>query len=131
LHPARAEPTRCGLDERLGGFLIIDRIEEPKEAGLVLMDFEVGAIDLSGAPADALPIAPCRKEDRLRMIKIRIFLGIQTISQIEFERRDIRAVLPIDAILQSDEIVQFISRSMGADLDRHARRSFGPSLKAR
>src|ERR1700759_2367401 len=90
-HPRRAagaEPASGGVDQLLRDLDVVDRVEKSEEAGVVLVDALVFAIDLSRAAPNDATRAPGGEERGVAALEERVLRRGQTLAQLEVQMGD-------------------------------------------
>src|SRR5436189_2361409 len=81
-HPlaaALAVPALGCLEQRIGDLLVVDRLEEPEQAPLVVLDLVQAMVDVRRDPPDDLPVALRKKVLGLSVLEERILLTIEVL----------------------------------------------------
>jgi hypothetical protein len=119
LHAPSPEPARGGVDEGPADGLVVDRVEEAEEAGLVVPHAQVLAIDLRRAAADEPAISPGGEERHVGALEERVLPRVEPLAELEVEGRDPRRVVPEDDVRGANERPHVLARGVLGDGDGH------------
>ena len=127
-HSAARKPVLRRGDQRRCDLLVVHRVEEAKEPGIVLVDAKMLMVDLRRDSADRLPVLPCREQRDLGMLEERVLLWREPIGDLHVQRRHPGRVVPIHLEGNLNEVLQILARLVLLDLDAHTLR--GPTMSS-
>ena len=127
-HSTARKPLLGSPDQRRCYLLVVDRIEEAEEPGIVLVNAKMFAVDLRRDPADRLSALPSREQRDLCMLEEGVLLRGQSVGNLHVERRHPGRVVAIHVESNLNEVFQVLTRFVLLDLDSHT--LSGPTMSS-
>ncbi len=119
LHVPRREPPLGRIEQGVRHLRVVDRVEEAEEAGVVLVDAQVLAVDGRRDAAHEPAVAPRREDRALAVLEERVLLRVQPCADVHFERRHEAGVAAKDLVTDLDEVGHVGADGVLADVDGH------------